>query len=118
MHQRTQLGMSGQTWVEEQLVLRGFSILERNYKKPYGEIDLIAACNDLIAFVEVKTRMRHYMEPSALIPRSKQKKILITAQSFIAERNYIDKIYRFDVAFVEWGDCTPALDYIENAFTQ
>ena len=38
------------------LVLRGWRILARHYVAPGGEIDIIAARGDTIAFVEVKAR--------------------------------------------------------------
>ena len=36
----------------------GFKILDRNFWKPYGEIDIVAKKNDIIHFVEVKTVTR------------------------------------------------------------
>lgn len=33
---------------------RGFTILERNYRKPWGEIDIVAVKDDIVRFVEVK----------------------------------------------------------------
>ncbi len=37
------------------LVKRGFAVVERNYTKPYGEIDIVAYKDGLWHFVEVKT---------------------------------------------------------------
>ena len=37
----------------EYLKKLGFKILERNYRKTYGEIDIIALDKDVLAFIEV-----------------------------------------------------------------
>lgn len=38
------------------LIIRGYNMLERRWKSPVGEIDLIAQKNNLLVFVEVKAR--------------------------------------------------------------
>ena len=40
----------------EYLKKKGYIILERNFRKSYGEIDIIARLRDILVFVEVKTR--------------------------------------------------------------
>src|SRR5690242_10711551 len=35
---------------------KGYKILERNFRKGYGEIDIVALDNDTLVFIEVKTR--------------------------------------------------------------
>ena len=115
---RTSMGIDGEEQVVRYLMNRGFTILARNYAKFYGEIDIIALKADVIAFVEVKTRSYHYLNPAEIITPSKQKKIIMTAHAFIASNNYEDKTYRFDVAFVTLIDETMSVEYIENAFNQ
>jgi putative endonuclease len=113
---RKSIGIDGESRVASYLTDRGFTILARNYAKQYGEIDIIASKGDVVAFVEVKTRSYHYLNPEEIITPSKQKKIIMTAQSFIACQNYDDKTYRFDVAFVTVIDKTMSIEYIDNAF--
>lgn len=112
------LGSQGEERVANYLKLEGFVILERNYKKFYGEIDLIAQKKDLIAFVEVKTRKKAYFELSQLITPSKQHKIIKTAQSYIARYHFTNTIFRFDVALLESSEEGTQLHYIPNAFTK
>lgn len=119
MHtKRKSIGIDGEAQVVRYLTGRGFIILARNYAKLYGEIDIIALQDDVIAFVEVKTRSYHYLNPAEIITRSKQKKIIMTAHAFIASHDYDDKTYRFDVAFVTVVDETMSIEYIDNAFNQ
>ena len=103
--------------VARYLLAHGFSILARNYRTPSGEVDLIAQQGNLLAFVEVKARAYHFVEPAALVPHSKQQKIIHTAYSFIAKHNLDDKIYRFDIAFLQSVHGTLKIEYVENAFT-
>jgi len=119
MHtKRKSIGIDGENEVASYLAKQGFTILTRNYTKLYGEIDIIASKADVIAFIEVKTRTYHYLNPAEIITPSKQKKIIMTAHSFIASHDYHDKVYRFDVAFVTVVDENISIEYIDNAFTQ
>lgn len=38
------------------LVRKGYKIIERNFRKKYQEIDIIATNNSILVFIEVKTR--------------------------------------------------------------
>ena len=58
---RQELGKTGEGIVARKLEKDGFKILDKNYKRFYGEIDLIAAKKDLIVFVEVKMLVVQYV---------------------------------------------------------
>lgn len=114
---RKQKGQHAEQLVAKELESNGFTILALNYRKFFGEIDIIAQQKDLIVFVEVKTRTHNYVDPTELIIQSKQKKISLVAQEFIASQlNNLEATYRFDVALVEHNN-TFTIRYIENAFT-
>ena len=118
MHQRTQLGKEGEDRVARYLKDKGFYILEQNYRKPYGEVDIIACKGNLILFVEVKTRQKEYGDIAEIILPSKQKKIITVAKTYIARHNHDTKTCRFDVAFVEGIAERTRINYIENAFQE
>lgn len=111
---RSSLGLLGEEKALRFLQAQGFSIIERNFTKRGGEIDIIACKNDLLIFVEVKTRSTTYFNTSEVITPSKQKKIIYTAKSFLAQSRYIDKACRFDVILIE-GDSLQ-ITHIPNAF--
>jgi putative endonuclease len=50
------LGQQGEDLAAEYLSALGYQILERNYRAGHQELDIIASQNNLLHFVEVKTR--------------------------------------------------------------
>src|SRR5262245_35341676 len=53
---RFRLGHKAEWWACVYLFCRGYSVLERRYKTPVGEVDIIARRGSMIAFIEVKAR--------------------------------------------------------------
>ena len=90
-------GSKGEDFAAEMLEKSGLTILRRNYKKRWGEIDLIAQDGEYIAFVEVKTRRQGgLVSPLEAVTLTKQRRLLATAACFLAE-NPLDLQPRFDV---------------------
>ena len=119
MNAKITLGQYGEQLVAQELQHQGLYILKQNYRKRYGEIDLIAGNNNLIVFIEVKTRKHHYGEPTEIITRTKQKKIITVAKEYLVEQNITNKICRFDIALVTCAENKKAtIVYIPNAFSE
>jgi putative endonuclease len=55
---RQRLGRVGEQLAAEHLQRRGFTVLERNYRTRWGELDLVAFDGQTLVFCEVKTRRR------------------------------------------------------------
>lgn len=110
------LGKRGEASVGKWLEEKGFTVLEYNFSVREGEIDIIAQQGDIIAFVEVKTRKHCYFNTSEVITRSKQIKIMKAAAYYRACHNFVDKVFRFDVALVEYIN-EPLITYIPHAFS-
>ena len=83
---RISLGKKGENLVIEYLKQQGFTILAQNYRQTYGEIDIVAQKQELVAFIEVKLRTNHYYTIADLIPIGKQKKIIKTWRAVGAPR--------------------------------
>ena len=66
MSQNSQIGVIGEKAAADFIVKNGFKILVTNYRKPYGEIDIIAKKDRTIRFIEVKTSK--YYHDSAFLP--------------------------------------------------
>lgn len=118
---RINLGKTGEELTAKYLESYGFKIIAKNYSSKYGEIDLIAQKQDVLAFIEVKLRQNKDFYLSELITLSKQRKIIKTALRYIAINNIKDKIFRFDVSLLTYiPELTEKhkINYIKNAFTK
>lgn len=93
-------GNMGESAVCDELIKRGHTILERNYRKPFGEIDIISSISGFIVFTEVKTR-KHGSMVSGLdaVDSRKQKKIVLTADAYLSEHDF-GLQPRYDIAEV------------------
>ena len=113
------IGEIGEEYTVKFLEKKKYNILERNYRKRYGEIDIIAENKNYIVFVEVKTRHKDSMTSAAdAVNRQKQIRIIKTASMYLAE-NETDKFCRFDVCEVYVNSDNLKLvniNYIESAF--
>lgn len=107
------LGARGEKRVEAYLKKQGLKILERNYRTPFGEADIIAQDNDEIAFIEVKTRTGDgYGTPAEAIVKEKQRRYYKIAQYYWLQTGE-EPNARFDAAEV-YAD--GRIEYIKNAF--
>jgi putative endonuclease len=117
MNYRIEKGKTGEVLVAQYLQKNGYAIICQNYRKSFGEVDLIVQKDDTLAFVEVKWRHNPLIDPAELIGHSKQKKIISIAKEFLSKHNKSDVVCRFDVALIEENNNVVNLRYIENAFT-
>lgn len=119
MRNTGETGKAGEAYAACYLEQHGWRILERNFRVRQGEIDLIAANDRYIAFVEVKTRAsdRFAAAREAVTP-AKQRRLVAAAEQWLAQ-NEIGLQPRFDVIEIYWRIGAPqptALHHLENAF--
>lgn len=95
------IGKRGEDAAEAYLQRQGYTILERNWRRPCGELDLIAEDAGELVGVEVKTRTSPALgEPEEAVTLSKQRKLVMTLQTYLMERNEEQRPYRLDVIAV------------------
>lgn len=114
----TQLGGAlGENAAVKLLKKKGYEILERNYRKKYGELDIIAKKDAVLVFVEVKLRATKTFGTAAeFVDARKRQRIIKTAEAYLAEK-HLDSICRFDVVEVyHKGLTVTEINHIENAF--
>ena len=106
-------GGAGENEARAFLEGKGARVLEMNYRRPTGEIDIIARQGKTLLFVEVKRRSSlRYGRPAEAVNRAKQAHILRTALMYLQENRLTDAPMRFDVIEV----LPDGIHHIENAF--
>ena len=111
------LGSRGEEAAACYLASHGYKILERNFKVPAGEIDIVAGQGDTLVFAEVKTRRTESCgRPAQAVGFYKQKKIITTAKWFLRQRHLEECPCRFDVLEVYAHGENCHIRHIEGAF--
>jgi putative endonuclease len=110
------LGVRGEDAAALHLQSEGWTILSRNYRTRVGEIDIVAAKDDEVAFVEVKTwRALDQGDLEYAVNGRKQRRIAVAARQYLAtNRSLADRRMRFDVLFMGGGE--PGVLHLEHAF--
>ena len=118
-HARLALGAWGEEQAAEYLRLQGMKILQRNYRTPVGEIDIIAKNKEFLVFVEVKTRRGVvFGSPQEAVGDRKQRQIIRTCQWYLQEHKCGKLQPRFDVvAVLSEKNGTAQITYLEDAFS-
>ncbi|MEA1937018.1 MAG: YraN family protein [Patescibacteria group bacterium] len=100
----------------------GYSILETNYQKRVGEIDIITKLNNGLHFVEVKTRTNFsnnkFGAPQESVNYRKQKRLIKTALFYLLENKYSDNTnWQIDVIAItiNKNKNTAKINHIKNA---
>jgi putative endonuclease len=86
---KRRFGDLGERIARKYLESKDYSILEGNYLKPWGEIDIVARKRGIITFCEVKTREKKHVEhylAEASINAGKVKKLQKICETYLAER--------------------------------
>lgn len=118
---KEEIGHLGEDRAQKYLLKNNYKIADTNFTTNLGEIDIIATKNNIIAFVEVKTRVEgSFTRPVEAVSRTKINKIIRTAQLYMM-RNYVKLQPRFDICEVTYYKKTQQFkvtNYIKNAFQQ
>lgn len=115
MRSKIDTGNRGENQAAEFLLQKGYELVARNYRYKHAEIDLIVKRNDVLVFVEVKTRSStSFGEPEAFVDTKKAEKIFEGAEQYTYEHHWNGNI-RFDIVSVKPGP-TPEIVHFEDAF--
>lgn len=114
-------GKRGEDAAVEYLTDHGYKIVDRNVSSKYGELDIIAQKDGILAFVEVKARkVNSVITAREAVGKSKQIKLIKTAVAYLRDRHTMLQP-RFDVIEVYFDVLNAGLvheiNFIENAFT-
>jgi len=95
----------------------GLVLVTRNYRSPYGEIDLVMRDGETLIFVEVRYRQSsRFGTPAETVNAAKQAKIRATAEHYLQlQRKWAQSPCRFDILAVEGSD-SRQVRWLQNAF--
>jgi len=111
--EKRRVGDIGENIAIQFLKTKGFIILEKNYWKKWGEIDIIAKNKDILHFIEVKSVMRENMEDISLLgfdpvdnmhseKKKRQKRII---ETYLIDKNLEDD-FQIDLMLVYLNEKT------------
>lgn len=113
------LGRLGERLAAGHLRRHGYEVIARNVQvRPWGEIDIIARRDGVLALVEVRTRRGERFGGAALsITPAKQRRMLRTAMAYLSSLGDNPPPARIDVVFVRFSPDGRLLgiEHIENA---
>jgi len=95
--QAERFGRAAEHYAAFVLRLKGYHIITRRHKTPFGEIDLIAQKARMLIFIEVKYRRDTSALPTSLTPMG-QNRIIKAADYYISRTPAVQKLgSRFDL---------------------
>ena len=117
MHPKKSLGQHGEQLAANYLTNQGYRIVTTNWHCKYGEIDIVAQKDNLLVFVEVRTRSADTTEGAfeSITPR-KQRRMTASAQTYLATQQLETSDWRVDVigiAIPRSG--APIIEHAEDA---
>lgn len=114
---RQALGQWGESLAAAYLSEQGYTVLERNARSRFGEIDLVARQGDSLVFVEVKTRTSAaFGLPEDSVTPRKQAHLVAAAQAYLVEHPELGEDWRVDVIAIECRrGQPPRITHFENA---
>lgn len=111
------IALLGEDKACEYLRKNGYKIIERNFRKGYGEIDIVAIHKNTLVFVEVKTRTSNqFGSPLESINYWKLKSLIKTAQYYKLIHPKLPDSLRIDAVSVILSEDYKVenIEYIEN----
>ena len=114
---RQKLGRKGEELAAKHLLGKGYKILEKNYRRFRGEIDLIAKDKNYLVFVEVKTaRSISFGPPVYRVDKRKKRQLGKIARAYYQHHKLYDQDSRFDIVTVTFVEDKVEIEHIINAF--
>ena len=117
-HQK-RLGEWGEAEAQRYLETLGYVFVDRNYRTQEGEIDLVMQDDDIVVFVEVKTRISNkFGAPEESVSKVKRQRLQRAAWAFLQEHEMLNASWRIDVVAIEASPNRTILrlDHYPNAF--
>lgn len=108
------LGRKGEDLALEYMVAQGYEIVGRNLRPGNVEVDILAAKDDVIAVVEVKSRKSALVHPAHSVDGVKRARLARAARAL--SQTYPSKSIRFDVISIIISAGKNEIEYLPDAF--
>jgi len=117
MAEHNTLGKKGEEIAVDYLKTKGYSIVRQNFRWRSLEVDIIALKENILHFVEVKTRSSSYFgEPELFVSRQKQRNYIQAADAFVTENDRQEEV-QFDIIAIVSIKNNIKINHIESAFS-
>ena len=116
--ERNEIGALGEKVALRFLEAKGYRVKCRNFRTPFGELDIVTKHGDSIIFIEVRTRTTSSLGPPFLsVTRVKQAHIIRNALFYLKRYGLIGRDWRIDVVSVKLDSrlTLENIEHIENA---
>lgn len=117
---RFELGKLAERIAADRLAEEGYTIIERNWRCPRGELDVIAEKDGFLVFVEVRSRRATgtFGLPEESVDARKQRQVRETARYYMHRSGQSERNCRFHVVTVLFGKSNEAVEVklIPDAF--
>ena len=102
----------------QHLERRGLTLIERNYRSPFGEIDLVMRDRETTVFVEVRYRQNtRFGLPAETVDARKQARLRATAEHYLQrDSRACNKPCRFDIVAVTQDPAGEQIEWLQTAF--
>ena len=123
MTQKSELGKLGEDFACEYLIKKKYKIIERNFRKPWGELDIVAQAPDkTLVFIEVKTMAEPIfggLKPEDQMTRDKLRKFKRAASLYAGHQQGLindKKGWRLDLIALLWDSESFKTKHYENIY--
>lgn len=98
---KQKIGNLGEDIAVKHFVKHSFEILDRNYRKKWGEIDIVAKKDGILHFIEVKSVSHETSIPEENVHFWKQQRLARAIQTYLAEKDVsYETEWQVDIAAV------------------
>ncbi len=117
---KRKIGDIGEEVVCKYLETKGFRVLERNYLRKWGEIDIVAEKGQLLSFIEVKSVSREPgtgYRPEENMHPAKLKRLHRVIRTYLLDRKVPEgREWRIDVAcvYLDFSTRKAKVEMLEN----
>ena len=111
---RVEAGREAEDRAAQYLLGLGYTLVTRRWRRPGGELDLVALDGDTVVFVEVKWVSAEGYAPELAVSDTKLSRLETIAERFVAEFSLSDRPQRFDLIAMDGEGVRHYIDFMRG----